>query len=206
MNQLSSPWLQQTLELLASWPGVGRRTALRFVLYLMRQPPEYLEALAKKIEGLTTAVKACRRCGHFAESDVCALCADPRRAGQRLICVVEDIPDLLAIENTGTYKGIYHVLGGCLRPAEGIGPEDLRIAELEQRIRDEKPAEIILALSANPEGDTTAFYLHKRLSSAGVHITTLARGIGFGSELQYTDDLTLARSIMQRVPYQPQRL
>lgn len=204
MNSLSSQWLQQTTELLASWPGVGRRTALRFVLYLMRQPPEYLKAVAQKIEGLSTVVKPCQRCGHFAEEDVCAICADPRRNEQALLCVVEDIPDLLAIENTGSFRGVYHILGGCLRPAEGIGPEKLRIQELERRIREEKPAEVILALSANPEGDTTAFYLHKRLSPMGVRITTLARGIGFGSELQYTDDLTLARSILQRVPYQPQ--
>ncbi|MCS6980004.1 MAG: recombination mediator RecR [Flavobacteriales bacterium] len=206
MSEFSSRWLQQTAELLASWPGVGKRTALRYVLYLMRQPPEYLQSLARRIEGLGTEVRSCRRCGNFADEDLCAICAQPRRSQQGLLCVVEDLPDLLALENTGSFSGVYHILGGCINPSEGVGPEQLRIRELEERIPLENPSEIILALSATPEADTTAFYLHRRLASFGIPITTLARGIGFGSELQYTDDLTLARSMLQRVPYQPSGL
>ncbi|MCS6981110.1 MAG: recombination mediator RecR [Flavobacteriales bacterium] len=203
MTQLSSQTLQRTVELLSSWPGVGRRTALRYVLYLMRQPPEYLKSLAEALGRLPEEVQTCQLCGNYADAPLCTLCQNAKRSQQKIICVVEDIPALLAIENTGSFQGLYHVLGGCIAPGEGIGPEQLRVRELLDRVKQEGIQEVILAFSPTPEGDTTAFYLHKRLQEFPLRISTLARGIGFGNELEYTDDLTLARSILQRIPYSP---
>lgn len=203
MTQLSSRILQRTVELLSSWPGVGRRTALRYVLYLMRQPPEYLKGLAEALGRLPEEVHMCQKCGNYADGPLCTLCQNTKRAQQKIICVVEDIPALLAIENTGSFQGLYHVLGGRIAPGEGIGPEQLRVRELLDRVQQEGIQEVILAFSPTPEGDTTAFYVHKRLQDFLLRISTLARGIGFGNELEYTDDLTLARSILQRVPYTP---
>jgi len=203
MHNLHSRALQILVELLASWPGVGKRTAVRYALYLLGQSPDYLRILGEKIVQLKDNVKLCSCCGNFSDSSLCDICLSPSRKGLGIICVVEDIQALMAIENTGSFNGVYHVLGGLIMPTEGIGPEQLRITQLSERIQNDKINEIILALSSTPEGDTTAYYLHRRFSESQVKITTLSRGIGFGNELQYTDDVTLARSLQNRIIYNP---
>jgi recombination protein RecR len=179
---------------------VGRKTALRYVLHLLRNEREVASGLANSILRLREQIKFCRECYNLSDSEVCGICANPNR-DKKTICVVQDVRDVMAIENTGLFKGVYHVLGGLISPVEGIGPSDLFMDALLQRAA-QNVGEIILALSATTEGDTTSFYLARRLQPLNLEISTLARGVPVGDELEYTDEVTLGRSLQNRVPYQ----
>lgn len=188
---------------MASLPGIGRKTALRLVLRLLKRDEEYVRNWAGSFIKLREGIKECSRCYSLSDSDVCSVCSD-RNRDSSTICVVEDIRDILALEATGQYRGYYHVLGGIISPMEGIGPQDLKVEELLQRLRNplEPVAEVILALSTTMEGDTTAFYLYRKLQPFGVNVSAIARGVAIGDELQYADEVTLGRSIAQRQPYE----
>ncbi len=198
--ELSSRLIDRAVDQIAGLPGVGRRTALRLALHLLARNEEDVRRFTEAIQDMKAGVKSCRICGNLGEEEVCNLCQDPRREDNR-IAVVEDLRDLLAIESTGHFKGRYHVLGGVISPMDGVGPADLRVESLVSRASQEKCNEIIFALPTTMEGDTTAFYLDKRLRDCGVEVTTLARGVAVGDELQYADELTLIRSLQQRLPY-----
>lgn len=193
--------VEDAVEQFSSLPGIGKRTALRLVLQLLKRSEDEVDQFAQTFLDLKKNVKSCVSCGNISDLETCSICADDRR-NHRLICVVEDIRDVMAIESTGTYSGIYHVLGGIISPMDGIGPNDLFIQGLIDKCMQGAADEVILALSPTMEGDTTNFYLYKKLSSYPVHISTLSRGISVGSELQYADEITLSRSIQQRIPFQ----
>ncbi|WP_448520181.1 recombination mediator RecR [Rhodoflexus sp.] len=182
-------------------PGIGKKTALRLALHLLKQEEKYSIQLAEAIIRLRKETTYCQLCHHISEAELCQICTDSRR-DRSVICVVEESPDVLAIENTGQYMGLYHVLGGIISPIEGVGPADLNIESLISRVAKGEVKEIILAISATMEGDTTAFYLSKKLKNYQVKITTLARGLPVGSELEYTDEVTLGRSILARTNYE----
>ena len=181
--------------------GIGKRSALRIALEILRKPKEYSRDLSDSIFDFKTKIKHCSKCHNISDKDICDICSDLSR-DQSIICVVEDIRDVMAIENTNLYNGLYHVLGGVISPIEGIGPENLNIVSLEKKINDEKINEIIFALSATIEADTTSFYLFKILNKLDVKVSVLARGIPVGDQLEYTDEATLARSIQNRRPYE----
>ena len=181
--------------------GIGKRSALRIALEILRKPKEYSRDLSDSIFDFKTKIKHCSKCHNISDKDICDICSDLSR-DQSIICVVEDIRDVMAIENTNLYNGLYHVLGGVISPIEGIGPETLNIVSLEKKINDEKINEIIFALSATIEADTTSFYLFKILNKLDVKVSVLARGIPVGDQLEYTDEATLARSIQNRRPYE----
>lgn len=197
---IPSRYLEDAVDQLSSLPSIGKRTALRLVLSLLQRSDDEVEQFARVFLELKQNVKSCRRCGNISDTEICHICSNPAR-NQRIACVVEDIRDVMAIEATGTYTGLYHVLGGIISPMDGVGPGDLFIQPLIEKAQDGALDEIILALSPTMEGDTTNFYLYKKLSSSNVSITTLSRGIAVGSELQYADELTLSRSIQQRMPF-----
>lgn len=194
--------LGDAVEAIASLPGVGSRSALRLALHLLRQPSENISRFAEALSRLATDVHYCKTCHMVCDGDQCPICADARR-DSRTICVVESVRDVLSIEATGQYRGVYHVLGGIISPMEGIGPSDLEIASLEERVKALGSCEVIFALSGDVEGETTAFYLYRRIAGEGVKITTLARGLGFGDGLEYADSLTLGRSLEARQPFKP---
>jgi recombination protein RecR len=194
--------LGDAVEAIASLPGVGSRSALRLALHLLRQPSENISRFAEALGRLATDVHYCKTCHMVCDGDQCPICADARR-DSRTICVVESVRDVLSIEATGQYRGVYHVLGGIISPMEGIGPSDLEIASLEERVKALGSCEVIFALSGDVEGETTAFYLYRRIVGEGVKITTLARGLGFGDGLEYADSLTLGRSLEARQPFKP---
>lgn len=194
--------LGDAVEAIASLPGVGSRSALRLALHLLRQPSENISRFAEALGRLATDVHYCKTCHMVCDGDQCPICADARR-DSRTICVVESVRDVLSIEATGQYRGVYHVLGGIISPMEGIGPSDLEIASLEERVKALGSCEVIFALSGDVEGETTAFYLYRRIAGEGVKITTLARGLGFGDGLEYADSLTLGRSLEARLPFKP---
>jgi len=198
---MPSRLIDRAVDQIAGLPGVGRRTALRLALHLLSRNGEDVRRFTEAIQDMKEGVKACTTCGNLGEEDQCTICIDPRRDDAR-IAVVEDLRDLLAIEGTGHFKGRYHVLGGVISPMDGVGPADLRVESLIQRASEEACQEVIFALPTTMEGDTTAFYLDKRLRDSGVEITTLARGVAVGDELQYADELTLIRSLQQRLPYE----
>lgn len=201
--ELPSKTLAQAVEALASLPGVGKRSALRFALHLLKQPAEDVVEIADATRRLTTDVKYCRICHSISDSDLCPICASPKRV-QSIVCVVENIQDVMAIENTQQYRGLYHVLGGVISPIDGIGIRDLHIDTLLSRIQQGTPApieEVILALPTTMEGDTTNFYLNKQLQPMGVKVTTIARGVAIGDNLEYADEITLGRSILHRIPF-----
>jgi recombination protein RecR len=198
---LSSPLLEQAVDQLATLPGVGRRTAMRFALELLRREPTEVYRLSEAIRRLREEVRFCEQCCNISDSAVCEICSDPNR-DRSLVCVVEDIRDVIAIENTRQYKGLYHVLGGVISPMDGIGPDDLHTKELFARIAEGEVKEVVLALGATLEGDTTSFYLNRRIKEQGVEVTMIARGISVGGELEQVDELTLGRSIMDRKPYE----
>lgn len=185
---------------MASLPGVGKRTALRLVLDLLKRDPRQVEKFSESFLELIQNIKKCKNCGVLADSDLCSICANPKR-DHRLICVVEDLRDVLAIEATESFHGLYHVLGGIISPMDGVGPGDLNLESLFQKAKSGCVDEIILALSATLEGDTTNFYIFKKVSDTGVKISTLSRGVAIGTELHYADELTLSRSILHRTPY-----
>ena len=200
-QNFSSLLLQNAVQELTRLPGIGRKTALRLALHLLRQSPETASALGEAIIKLRKEIRYCTTCHTLSDSERCSICASPKR-DHSTICVVEDIRDLMAIENTSQFSGVYHVLGGIISPMEGIGPGDLKIDSLMNRIRAGEIREVILALPSTVEGDTTNFYLYKLMKDESVMITTIARGIPVGDELDYTDEITLGRSILNRQVYQ----
>jgi len=197
----SSKLLEDAVAEFARLPGVGQKTALRLVLHLLNQDTADVERFSATISKLRNEIQFCRVCLNISDSPVCQICASPKR-DHSIICVVEDTRDVMAIENTNQYNGVYHVLGGLISPMDGIGPSDLEVDSLIERIKENETKEIIFALSATMEGDTTLFYLNKRLKNFAITISTIARGIAFGGELEYVDEVTLGRSIVTRVPYE----
>lgn len=186
---------------MASLPGVGRRTALRLVLHLLRQSDAEVEAFAGAFTRLKKEVVYCRECHNISDTEICPICSSPRR-DHSTICVVENVQDVMSIENTGQYTGVYHVLGGVISPMEGIGPKDIEIDSLIERVAKGDVQEIILALPTTMEGDTTNFYLYRKLAPTGVKVSVIARGVAVGNELEYTDEVTLGRSIMNRTLFE----
>jgi len=195
--QIPSQYLEQVVDQLASLPGIGRRTALRLALDLLKRSEVELSDFISALTALQDKVLHCRRCGNIADTQICQICNSSRRDSS-LICVVEDIRDVMAIESTNTYNGLYHVLGGLISPMDGVGPQQLNIVNLTERVQNEAPKEVILALSPTMEGDTTNFYIYKKIKEYPLLITRISRGIAVGSEIQYADELTLGRSLQQR--------
>ena len=192
--------LQNAVEAISSLPGVGSRSALRFALHLLKQDEGQIIALSKAIASLSTDIHYCKQCNMISDEQTCSICADKRR-DRNIICVVESVRDVMSIENTGQYNGLYHVLGGIISPINGVAPSDLSIDSLLKRVSPQ--TEVILALSGDVEGETTSFYLYRKLEPTGAKITTLARGLGFGDDLEYADSLTLGRSIVSRQLFKP---
>ena len=201
MQQYPSQLLERAVEAFSQLPGVGRKTALRLVLHLLRQPADEVDGFAEAIVRVKHDVKYCKVCHNISDSDVCSICSDPRRDAS-LVCVVENIQDVMAIENTQQFHGLYHVLGGIISPMDGIGPHDLEIESLVERVEEGTVKEIILALASTMEGDTTNFYISRKLKDTGVKLSVIARGISVGDELEYTDEVTLGRSILNRTPFE----
>ena len=197
----SSQLLEKAVGEFAKLPGVGRKTALRLVLYMLRQTNEDVDSFAEAVTRLKHEVKHCQVCHNISDTDICPICSDHRRDNS-LICVVENIQDVMAIENTGQYNGLYHVLGGVISPMDGMGPADLEIDSLVDRVNKGEVSEVILALASTMEGDTTNFYISRKLAPAGVKVSIIARGISVGDELEYTDEVTLGRSILNRTPFE----
>ena len=209
-----SKLLAEAVDAISSLPGVGKRSALRLALHLLKQPAENVHHFTNAINHLRDDVKYCRHCMMLSDDEVCSICSD-RSRDVNTICVVESVRDVMSIENTGQYHGVYHVLGGIISPINGVGPSDLTIRQLIDRISthsSEQPAshsvegsniEVILALSGDVEGETTAFYLYRQIAKYGVKVTSLARGLGFGDDLEYADELTLGRSLVNRQPFRP---
>lgn len=201
MPSLSSKLLEHAVEQFAILPGIGHKTALRFALHMLRQNPEDVKKFTDALLALKTDIHECKYCHNIADSDICEICGDHRR-DISTICVVENIKDILAIEATGQYKGVYHVLGGIISPMDGIGPSDLHINSLIERVENQSVREIIFALRATIEGDTTGYYIYKKLPRRDeITVSTLAKGIAIGNDLEYTDELTLGRSIVNRVKF-----
>jgi recombination protein RecR len=200
LNTCSSKLLENAVGELAKLPGIGRKTALRLALHLLKQEVSEVEAFGKSVIKLRNEIIYCRDCHNISDSEICAICASPKR-DHAILCVVENIRDVMAIENTSQFNGIYHVLGGIISPMDGIGPDELNIEDLIHRAGSGDVSEIILALPATIEGDTTNFYIFKRLKETGIRISTIARGISIGDELEYTDEITLGRSIVNRTLY-----
>ena len=205
-----SKLLEDAVGAIGSLPGVGKRSALRLALHLLRQPQENVHHFADSIVRLRDEAKYCRICRMISDEEVCSICSDNRR-DSKTICVVENVRDVMSVENTGQYHGVYHVLGGIISPIAGVGPSDLTISSLVERVREltSSPAaipsevEVILALSGDVEGETTSFYIFRQISGFGVRVSSLARGLGFGDDLEYADELTLGRSITGRQPFRP---
>jgi len=201
VSQYSSRLIEAVVGEFSKLPGIGRKTALRLALHLLKKDKSEAEALGRSIIRMREDVKTCKHCHNVSDEEVCGICSDPRR-DRTLVCVVEDIRDVMAIENTGQYKGLYHILGGIISPMDGVGPGDLHIGSLEAKVAEGGIQEVIMALPATMEGDTTNYYLYKKLRDFPARITTLARGISMGDELEYADEVTLGRSILNRVPYE----
>lgn len=203
MNEYPSKTLQEAVEAIGSLPGVGSRSALRLALHLLRQPAENIHHFAEAVDALADKVHYCKNCNMISDSDTCGICADARR-DHGTICVVESVRDVMSIEATGQYHGVYHVLGGIISPINGIGPGDLSIDHLVERLQESiTPVEVILALSGDVEGETTSFYIYRKIAGLAGKISTLARGLGFGDDLEYADALTLGRSIVNRQEFKP---
>ena len=200
IQQYPSALLEKAVSEFAKLPGIGRKTALRLVLHTLRQSNESVSQFVNAISQMKTHVKYCKVCHNISDTDVCPICSDPRR-DRSLICVVENIQDVMAIENTQQYHGLYHVLGGIISPMDGVGPADLEIDSLVDRVAQGGVEEVILALSSTMEGDTTNFYLSRKLADYPVKLSVIARGISVGNELEYTDEVTLGRSILNRTPF-----
>lgn len=197
----SSRLLENAVTEISKLPGIGRKTALRLALHLLKQDDQQVEALGNSLIKLKKDINYCKVCRNLSDSDVCDICSSPKRK-KEIICIVQDIRDILAIENTGQFEGLYHVLGGIISPLDGIGPEDLNIASLIERIGSGNVAEVIFALPTTVEGDTTNFYLYKLMKDLAVNITSIARGVSIGDDIEYADEVTLGRSILNRQPYQ----
>ena len=201
MQQYPSQLLERAVEAFSQLPGVGRKTALRLVLHLLRQSTEDVDSFADAVIRVKHDVKYCKVCHNISDNEVCSICSDPRRDAS-VVCVVENIQDVMAIENTQQFHGLYHVLGGIISPMDGIGPHDLEIESLVERVEEGMVKEIILALASTMEGDTTNFYISRKLKDADVKLSVIARGISVGDELEYTDEVTLGRSILNRTPFE----
>ena len=199
-----SKLLAEAVDAISSLPGVGRRSALRLALHLLKQPSENVHHFTSAINQLREDVKYCRQCMMISDEEICSICSD-RSRDHRTICVVESVRDVMSIENTGQYHGVYHVLGGIISPINGVGPSDLTISQLVSRVASfgDPEAEVILALSGDVEGETTSFYIYRQISKYGVKVSSLARGLGFGDDLEYADELTLGRSIVNRQIFRP---
>lgn len=201
MYSYPSKLLERAVEQLSSLPGIGRKTALRLSLQLLTRSVQEVRTFASTIEELRTQIIYCQKCHNISDTDLCSICANTSRDAQTL-CVVQHIGDVMAIENTGQYRGLYHVLGGVISPIDGVGPEDLTINSLLDRVRTEAIKEIILALGTTMEGDTTNFYIHRLLKDFPVRISTLSRGVAIGDEIEYADEVTLGRSILSRMDFE----
>lgn len=202
--EFPSKLIEDAVNEVAKLPGIGKKTALRLVLHLLKRDEEQTQSLAESLVAMRSKVKHCRKCHNLSDNELCSICASHKR-DRSTICVVEDTRDVLAIENTAQYKGMYHVLGGIISPVEGVGPSDLHIDSLVERLRNpdsDAIKEVILALSPTMEGDTTAFYLQKKLKAFPVRISTIARGVPIGGDLEYADEVTLGRSILSRISYE----
>ena len=197
----SSKLLENAVQEIAQLPGIGKRTALRLALHLLKQPIEQTQTLSSALSELREGVVFCSSCHNLSDTTLCEICSSPKR-NKNLICVVEDIRDVMAIENTGQFQGVYHVLGGIISPMDGIGPQDLTIQTLLEKVKNSEISEIIFALSATMEADTTNFYIFKLLAPYQIKTSTIARGIPIGDELEYTDEVTLGRSILARIPFE----
>ncbi|MBO6144458.1 MAG: recombination protein RecR [Prevotella sp.] len=196
----SSQLLENAVQEFSKLPGIGRKTALRLVLHLLRQSPDDVRRLTEAVDVMKQEVKRCKVCHNISDTDVCPICSDRHRDAD-VICVVENIQDVMAVENTQQFNGLYHVLGGVISPMDGIGPSDLEIDSLVERVSKGEVKEVILALSSTMEGDTTNFYIFRKLASCNVRVSIIARGISVGDELEYTDEVTLGRSILNRTPF-----
>ncbi len=201
-NNLSSALLQDAVDELSSLPGIGRKSALRFALYLLKQPAENIERFSKTILKMRNEIKYCTNCNMISDADLCPVCSSHSRE-RSLVCVVESIRDVISIDNTGQYNGLFHVLGGIISPMDGTGPSDLSIDHLISRVSQGTVKEVFLALSTTMEGETTAYYIFKKLAQFDIKISTIARGVGFGDDLEYTGEVTLGRSIQNRQPFVP---
>lgn len=199
--EFSSKLLENAVYEVSQLPGIGKRTALRLVLHLLKQPTEQTQRLSGALLQLRSTVKFCASCHNISDVELCEICANPKR-DESLVCVVEDIRDVMAIENTGQFRGLYHVLGGKISPIEGVGPQDLTIGSLVNKAKEGKIKELIFALSSTMEGDTTNFYMYKQLEGLNINTSTIARGIAVGDELEYADEVTLGRSILNRIPFE----
>ncbi|MDO6803545.1 recombination mediator RecR [Wenyingzhuangia sp. 1_MG-2023] len=197
----SSKLLEKAVNEVSQLPGIGKRTALRLVLHLLRQPKEQTTYLTRALDNLVNEIKLCKNCYNISDVDLCEICASPKR-DETTICVVEDVRDVMAIENTAQFQGMYHVLGGKISPMEGIGPNNLQIESLINKVKSGKVKELVFALSSTMEGDTTNFYIYKQVKDLEVEISAIARGISVGDELEYADEVTLGRSILNRIPFE----
>lgn len=199
--EFPSKLIENGVQAFASLPGIGKKTALRLVVHLLQENEELAKNISESIYRLRTEIKYCQQCGNVSDENICSICNDHSRRSE-LVCVVENFRDILAIENTGQYRGVYHILGGLISPLDGIGPDKLNIQSLMDKVQTGKIQEVIMALNPTIEGDTTLFYLSRQLSNYPVTVTTLARGVAFGGELEFVDEVTLARSIQSRRPYE----
>ncbi|MFV0566223.1 MAG: recombination mediator RecR [Flavobacteriaceae bacterium] len=199
--EFSSKLLERAVNEVSQLPGIGKRTALRLVLHLLKQPKEQTIALSQALVNMRHEVKFCKSCHNISDLEVCEICTSPNR-DKTVLCVVEDIRDVMAIENTSSFKGLYHVLGGKISPIDGIGPHDLNIETLVNKVKSGTIKELVFALSSTMEGDTTNFYIYKQIQGFNVYTSTIARGISVGDELEYADEVTLSRSIVNRVPFE----
>lgn len=199
--EFSSKLLENAVNEMSQLPGIGKRTALRLVLHMLRQPKAQTTALSHALLNMRNSIKFCKSCHNISDVALCEICANPHR-DESVVCVVEDIRDVMAIENTSSFKGLYHVLGGKISPIDGIGPHDLNINSLVEKVKLGKIQELIFALSSTMEGDTTNFYIFKQIKEYNIQTSTIARGISVGDELEYTDEVTLGRSIVNRVPFE----
>lgn len=199
--EFSSKLLEKAVNEMAQLPGIGKRTALRLVLHLLKQPKEQTQFLTESLQSMRNDVKYCKSCHNISDVELCEICSNEKRNHQ-IVCVVEDIRDVMAIENTGQFKGVYHVLGGKISPIDGVGPSQLNIASLVEKVSSGKVAEVIFALSSTMEGDTTNFYIFRQIQHYEIKTSTIARGISVGDELEYADEITLGRSILNRIPFE----
>jgi recombination protein RecR len=199
--EFSSKLLEKAVNEMAQLPGIGKRTALRLVLHLLKQPTEQTQFLSQALLAMREEIKFCNNCHNISDVEVCEICRNPNRNSQ-IVCVVEDVRDVMAIENTNQFKGVYHVLGGKISPIDGVGPSQLNIVTLVEKVKLSNIDEIIFALSSTMEGDTTNFYIFKQIKEYNIKTSTIARGIAVGDELEYADEVTLGRSILQRIPFE----
>jgi len=199
--EFSSILLERAVNEMSQLPGIGKRTALRLVLHMLRQPKAQTLALSEALQSMRNEVKFCKSCHNISDLELCEICSNKNR-NEGVICVVEDVRDVMAVENTSSHKGLYHVLGGKISPMDGIGPHDLNIDSLVKKVKEGKIKELIFALSSTMEGDTTNFYIFKQIQDYNVLTSTIARGISVGDELEYADEVTLGRSIINRIPFE----